>query len=44
MISRLQSISLNIKVFTTDQGSNFYSFAKKMHVSIECPYFFCKWY
>lgn len=40
VISRLQSISLNIKVFTTDQGSNFYSFAEKMHVSIERPYFF----
>lgn len=40
VISRLQSISLNIKVLTTDQGSNFYSFANKMHVSIERPYFF----
>lgn len=38
VISRLQSISLNIKVFTTDQGSNFYSFANKMHVSIKRPY------
>jgi len=40
VISRLQSISLNIKVFTTDQRSNFYYFANKMHVSIERTYFF----
>lgn len=40
VIYRLQSISLNIKIFTSDQGSNFYSFTNKMHVSSECPYFF----
>lgn len=40
VISRLQSISVNIRVFTTDQGSNFYSFANKMYVTSERPYFF----
>ncbi|KAF0746202.1 THAP-type domain-containing protein [Aphis craccivora] len=40
VISTLQSISVNIRVFTTDQGSNFYSFANKMYVTSERPYFF----
>jgi len=40
VISRLQSISVNIRVLTTDQGANFYSFANKMYVTSERPYFF----
>lgn len=38
--SWLQSISVNIRVLTTDQGANFYSFANKMYVTSERPYFF----
>lgn len=40
VISRIQSTSLIVKVVTTDQGSNFVSFASKMHVSKERPYFY----
>jgi len=44
VISRLQSISVNIRVFTTDQGANFYSFANKVYVTSERPYFFVNGY
>jgi len=40
VITRLQSIGINIRVFITDQGPNFYSFSTKMHVSSERPFFF----
>lgn len=40
VISKLQSISVNVRVLTTDQGANFYSYANKMYVSSERPYFF----
>lgn len=40
VITKLQSIGINIRVFTTDQGPNFYSFSTKMHVSSERPFFF----
>jgi len=39
VINRLQSTPLNIRVLTTDQGSNFYAFAKSVNVSKERPFF-----
>jgi len=38
-INRLYSTPLNVRVLTTDQGSNFYSFAKSVNVSEERPFF-----
>lgn len=38
VINRLHSTTLNIKVLT-DQGSNFYAFAKSVNVSKERPFF-----
>jgi len=35
----LLSISLNVKAFVTDQGSNFVSFSKSVYVSPQRPYF-----
>lgn len=43
VITKLQSISINIKAVTTDQGSNFTSFANTMNVSSQRPFFFCQW-
>lgn len=40
VISKIQIVSLNIKVLTSDQGSNFIRFANKMNVSPQRPYFF----
>jgi len=39
VINRLHSSTLNIRVLTTDQGSNFYVFAKSVNVSKERPFF-----
>jgi len=39
VINRLHSTSLNIIFLTTDQGSNFYAFAKSVNVSKERPFF-----
>lgn len=39
VISKIQSISLNIRVLTNDQGSNFIGFAKKMNVSSTSLFF-----
>lgn len=35
-----KSIFFNIRIFPSDRGSNSYSFANKMYVSRERPYFF----
>lgn len=40
VISRIQKTSLKIRVLTSDQGSNFTSFAKTMNVSCERPFFY----
>lgn len=40
VVSLIQSTSLNIKVLTTDQGSNFTNFASKMNVTSERLYFY----
>jgi len=40
VITRIQKTSLNIRVLTSDQGSNFTSFSKTMNVSCERPFFF----
>ena len=39
-IAKLQNISLNVKAFITDQGSNFLNFSKKVFVSPSRPYFY----
>ncbi|CAI6376871.1 unnamed protein product [Macrosiphum euphorbiae] len=39
-IAKLQNISLNVKAFITDQGSNFLNFSKKVFVSPTRPYFY----
>jgi len=38
-IKKLLNISLNVKAFITDQGTNFFSFSKSVYVSPERPYF-----
>ncbi|KAE9524069.1 hypothetical protein AGLY_015550 [Aphis glycines] len=38
-IKKLLNISLNVKAFVTDQGSNFVSFSKSVYVSPQRPYF-----
>lgn len=38
-IKKLLIISLNVKAFITDQGSNFVSFSKSVYVSPQRPYF-----
>jgi len=40
VITRIKKTSLNIRVLTSDQGSNFTSFAKTMNVSCERPFFY----
>ncbi|KAE9523725.1 hypothetical protein AGLY_015866 [Aphis glycines] len=39
-IAKLQNISLDVKAFITDQGSNFQKFSKKVFVSPSRPYFY----
>lgn len=41
-ITKLQNISLNVKAFITDQGTNFVNFSKNLYVSSSRPYFYVK--
>lgn len=40
VITKVQSISFNVKTLTSDQGANFIGFASKMNVTPQRPYFF----